>query len=158
MALTSRWLCFWLLSVSWVAWTATTLAADVPVDFNRDIRPILSNRCLKCHGPDGDERQAGLRFDSREGVLAKLDSGKTAVVAGKPEESELIRRVASDDDDVRMPPKGKRVPVEQVALLKQWIDEGLVWEEGFAFKKPAYEPPLKPRKPRASLVVTASSR
>ena len=83
-----------------------THAADSPVDFNHDIRPILSNRCWKCHGPDEKERQAGLRLDAKDGLSAKLESGKVAVVAGKPEESELIRRIVSDDNDVRMPPSG----------------------------------------------------
>ena len=69
------------------------------------------------------------------------------VVSGKSAESTLIKAILSADPDEQMPPKGKRVPPEQIALLKQWIDEGLAWEEGFAFKKPAYEPPLKPRMP-----------
>ena len=96
-------LCFWAVT------GAVAHAADAPVDFNHDIRPILSNRCWKCHGPDGNERQAGLRMDSREGLSAKLESGKIAVVAGKPDESELIRRVTSDDDDARMPPKATSI-------------------------------------------------
>src|SRR5436305_2277627 len=85
-----------------------------PVDFNRDIRPILSNNCYKCHGPDEKERQAGLRFDLREVTLKPAESGKTAIVPGKPDESELIRRVFSKDDDERMPPPDSHKSLTEV--------------------------------------------
>ncbi len=117
---------------------ATAHAADSPIDFNRDIRPILSNRCWKCHGPDEKERQAGLRFDSRDGVLAKLESGKVAAVAGKPDESELIRRVTSDNADERMPPAGHGKPLDarEVELLRAWIRQGAKFAKHWSYEKP----------------------
>ncbi len=117
---------------------ANAHAADSPIDFNRDIRPILSNRCWKCHGPDEKERQAGLRFDSRDGVIAKLESGKTAVVAGKPDESELIRRITSDSADERMPPAGhgKALDAREVELLRAWIRQGANFAKHWSYEKP----------------------
>ncbi|MBW3541222.1 MAG: hypothetical protein KY476_13215, partial [Planctomycetes bacterium] len=73
------------------------------MDFARDVRPILSENCFQCHGPDADQRQADLRLDRREDAFAKRDGG-AVLVAGKPHESELFRRIASDDPDLRMPP------------------------------------------------------
>ncbi|MFM9964108.1 MAG: DUF1553 domain-containing protein [Planctomycetaceae bacterium] len=117
---------------------ASTHAADAPIDFNRDIRPILSNRCWKCHGPDEKERQAGLRFDSRDGVLAKLESGKVAVVVGKPDESELIRRILSSDETERMPPAGQGKPLEvrEVELLRAWVQQGAKFAKHWSYEKP----------------------
>ena len=97
-------------------------AADQPVDFNRDIRPILSNNCFFCHGPDEKERKGGgdgLRFDTTTGAFADL-GGHAAVVKGKPEESEIIKRVASADPDLVMPPpkSGKKLTAREVELLK----------------------------------------
>ncbi len=118
---------------------ATARAADTPIDFNRDIRPILSNRCWKCHGPDEKERQAGLRFDSRDGVLAKLESGKPAVVVGKPEESELIRRITSQDETERMPPAGQGKPLDarEVELLRAWVRQGAKFAKHWSYEKPS---------------------
>jgi hypothetical protein len=118
-------------------------AASQPTDFNRDIRPILSEHCFRCHGPDADAREAGLRLDQRDSALSELDSGAVAVVPGNIELSELVRRVTSDDDGVRMPPPelGKRPNSEQIASLIQWIDEGATWAEHWAFVKPK-RPPL----------------
>src|SRR5207244_8694538 len=70
-------------------------------DFNRLVRPILSAHCFKCHGPDAKARQAGLRLDQRDGAIAKLESGSAAVVPGKADASELVRRIFSDDENVR---------------------------------------------------------
>src|SRR5689334_22445400 len=80
------------------------------VDFQREIRPILSQNCFFCHGPDEKERKAGLRFDIRENALKPAKSGKIAIVPGKPAESELVARLSHADDDERMPPEksGKR--------------------------------------------------
>jgi len=117
--------------------TSATRAAD-PVDFNRDIRPILSGRCFKCHGPDAESREAGLRLDVRKGAVKELDSGMPAITPGKADESELIRRVASDDEFVRMPPPGHGEPLaeSEVALLRRWIDAGANYEKHWSYKKP----------------------
>jgi hypothetical protein len=79
-------------------------AADELVNFNREVRPILSDMCYKCHGPDAAERKAGLRLDEFAGATTKLESGDFAVVPGKPEDSTLLSRVHSTDDSVVMPP------------------------------------------------------
>src|SRR5437016_4869660 len=95
-----------------------------PVSFDRDIRPILSDNCFVCHGPDETDRQANLRLDLRAIAVKPAESGKAAIVPGKPDDSELIKRVISTDDSVRMPPlKGKHKPLTpvQVDLLKRWI-------------------------------------
>jgi hypothetical protein len=118
-------------------------AASEPIDFNRDIRPILSEYCFRCHGPDAEAREAGLRLDHRNSALSELDSGAVAIVPGNLEQSELVRRVMSDDDGVRMPPPelGKRPNSEQIAKLIKWIDEGAAWAEHWAFVTPE-QPPL----------------
>ena len=94
------------------------------IEFNRDIRPILSDNCYACHGPDKNKRKADLRLDTREGLLGK--AGHTGVVVPrKPDESELWRRVSSKDDE-RMPPAqfGKVLSGSDLALLRRWIEQG----------------------------------
>jgi hypothetical protein len=93
------------------------------IEFNRDIRPILSDNCYACHGPDKNKRKADLRLDTRQGLLGK-DGHTGVVVAKKPDESELWRRVCSKDDD-RMPPAqfGKVLSETDRKLLRRWIDE-----------------------------------
>lgn len=119
-------------------------AATAAVDFSHQIVPILREHCAECHA--GDKKKGGFSFNDRKSLLEGGEDG-AVVVSGKSAESAMIKAILSTDPDDQMPPKGKRVPAEQIALLKQWVDEGLTWEEGFAFKKPAYEPPLKPRMP-----------
>jgi hypothetical protein len=111
------------------------------VDFNRDIRPILSNRCFKCHGPD--LKKAGLNFQNKETATKPLKSGNVAIIPGKSSESALIQRVSSPDEDLRMPPKdkGERLTPAQIAKLRAWIDQGAKWEEHWAYVKPR-RPPL----------------
>jgi len=123
---------------------SASLTASAAVDFSHQIVPILREHCAECHA--GDKKKGGFSFNDRESLLEGGEDG--AVVAiGKSAESVMLKAILSADPDDQMPPKGKRVPADQIALLKQWVDEGLAWEEGFAFKKPAYEPPLKPRMP-----------
>jgi hypothetical protein len=114
------------------------------IDFNRQIRPILSNNCLRCHGPDQDERKGGskalggLRLDTFAG--ATLDhQGTRAVVPGKPEASELLARVMSSDPDERMPPPdaGKPLSAQDAALLKAWIAEGADYAVHWSYQQPA---------------------
>ncbi len=114
-----------------------TLSAAV--DFNRDIRPIISNRCFKCHGPDQNERKAGLRFDTRAGALAELKGGRRAIVPGKPALSELIRRVTTSDSDDRMPPEksGKPLTKDEITKLTQWIEQGAAYAQHWSYERPA---------------------
>ena len=124
-------------------------SADSPkppakVDYNRDIRPILSDNCYACHGPDAPSRKAKLRFDVRESAMAALEDDEHAVVPGKVADSEMIRRVSDDDDNLRMPPPktGKRLTPQQIAILRQWIDQGAPYAAHWA-----YIPPVKAEPP-----------
>lgn len=109
------------------------LDAAGPVSFSRDIRPILAANCFACHGPDPEDREAELRLDVRDVAVEKK-----AVVPGKPNESELIRRIVSDDDFERMPPAdtGKALTDKQKELLKRWIENGANYEAHWAFVPP----------------------
>ncbi len=133
------------LAVFFVWLTAlTTAPSAAEIDFAHDIAPVLREHCGKCH--TGDAKKGGLSFNTRESLLAGGESGK-AISVGKSTDSDFIKRLTTEDTDLRMPPEGPRVPAEKVALLKRWVDSGLNWEEGFTFGKRAYEPPLKPRRP-----------
>lgn len=107
------------------------------VDFNTDIRPILSNKCYQCHGPDEAERKADLRLDTQAGSRIDL-GGYAAITPGKPDDSELIFRVETDDTDEIMPPPkhGKPLSAGEIALLKTWIAEGGDYAQHWAYVKP----------------------
>ena len=98
--------------------------AAAAVDFEKDILPILEDRCIDCHGPDKDK--SSFRVDQRAILLVGGDSGLKSVVPGSPAESHLIELVKTDDEDERMPPKGDPLTSEQIAMLEQWITEGAV--------------------------------
>lgn len=108
------------------------------VDFDRDIRPILSDNCFACHGPDDKERKAKLRLDRKDDAFQPLKSGGLAIVAGHPEKSELIARVTTrNEDDLMPPPKsGKKLTPAQVDLLRRWVSEGARWQSHWAFVRP----------------------
>jgi hypothetical protein len=113
-----------------------TVAAAQEVQFNRDIRPILSDRCFYCHGPDEKNRKAGLRLDTFEGAT-KDRGGYRAIAPGKPDDSELIRRVTSHEPGEMMPPPAaKKAPLTEAeaALLKRWIAQGAKYEGHWAFQ------------------------
>ena len=114
--------------------TAPLPAAEKP-SFNRDIRPLLSDACFQCHGTDEAKRKGNLRLDVRELAIKPAKSGSPAIVPGKPDESELIKRVAAHDESA-MPPKklGKTLRAEQVELLKRWIADGAAYEGHWAFQ------------------------
>jgi hypothetical protein len=118
---------------------AVSTAAAAPVDFNRDIRPVLSDRCFACHGPDAATRKAGLRLDEEAGAKAEV------IVPGQPDASTLIERISATDADNLMPPADSHKPAftpEQVALFRRWIAEGAPWAQHWAFEKPQRpEPP-----------------
>ena len=111
------------------------------VDFNRDIRPILAGRCFKCHGPDEGDRQAGLRLDKRDGATAARE-GIRAIAPGKPESSELLRRVRAADPSERMPPPGNGEPLDpgKIGMLERWISEGAPYARHWAFVAPSRPP------------------
>jgi hypothetical protein len=108
------------------------------VDFNRDVVPILSNTCYKCHGPDAKDRKAGLRFDIAGAALKPAESGDIPIVPGKPEKSALVRRIFSTDDDERMPPpkSNKSLTDVQREILKQWVADGAVYKKHWAYVPP----------------------
>lgn len=114
--------------------THTAIAADDVVRFNRDVRPILSDNCLACHGPDGKNRQAELRLDDRESALADHGNGG-AVVPGDPRASQLIQRITADDEELRMPPVDHRprLSPQQVDILTRWIEQGAAYEGHWSF-------------------------
>ncbi len=108
------------------------------LSFNRDIRPILSDNCFYCHGPDAAKQKSNLRLDIRDSALKGGKSELPALVPGKPEGSEMFTRVCSEDADEHMPPKksGKKLTTGQIALLKRWISEGAEYEGLWTFIKP----------------------
>ncbi|MCA9230387.1 MAG: DUF1553 domain-containing protein [Planctomycetales bacterium] len=118
-----------------------------PVDYVQDIRPILSDNCYTCHGPNASDREAELRLDNQESALGELPSGTIAVVPGKPEESELLRRIVTTDADELMPPadSGKSIKPEQIELIRRWIEQGAPWQQHWSFV-----PPLRPELPAVS--------
>jgi hypothetical protein len=126
------------------------LSAGAEVDFAHQVVPILKEHCAKCHMDTA--KKGGLSMNTRESLLAGSENG-AIVEPGKADESLLLESVLSDDKSDRMPPKGARVPADQIEILKKWIDEGMVWEPGFTFGKDAYEPPLKPRRPELPVAV-----
>ena len=133
----------WLLVLGCMLSPAT---AD-EIDFNRDIRPILSNKCLLCHGPDPDALEAGLRLDQRDSAVSELDSEAVAVVPGSPQESELIARITAEDEDYRMPPADHGAPLTaaEIDLLQRWIQQGAKFATHWA-----YASPVRPSVPQAS--------
>ncbi|HWB04813.1 MAG TPA: DUF1549 domain-containing protein [Verrucomicrobiales bacterium] len=113
------------------------------VDFAHDVVPVLKQHCAECHL--GGKKKGGLSMNTRADLLAGSENGKVAV-PGKPDESLLLKLLTSTDKDEQMPPKGERVPASKIEVLRTWIAEGLVWEEGFSFGNSGWEPPLKPRR------------
>jgi hypothetical protein len=114
------------------------------LSFNRDIRPILADKCFNCHGPDATQRKAKLRLDRPETATAPAASGSPAIVPGKPEESELYLRIISTDADEKMPPAktGKPITSAEIETLKSWIAAGARYEGHWAFI-----PPVRPEVP-----------
>ncbi len=102
------------------------------VDFDAEIKPILSDRCFLCHGPDANKREAELRLD------LEAEAKKSAIVPGKPTESELFRRITSTDADERMPPLHSKLSLstKEIDLIKRWIEQGAAWKEHWAFSPP----------------------
>src|SRR3954464_14778544 len=112
-------------------------AADTALQYNRDVRPILFENCLSCHGPDSASRQADLRLDKREVAVEKK-----AIVPGKPDQSEMIRRILSDDGEEQMPPPAtkKKLTDAQKQILAKWIKEGAAYQPHWSLIAPVRPP------------------
>ena len=134
-----QWFCAFSIALALAA--APTLHATEKVSFNRDIRPILSDKCFHCHGPDAKTREADLRLDTREGLLSEIDD-IFPVVPGQPEKSELLVRIRSTDKDEMMPPPKthKVVKPGEIALLERWIKEGAEYQGHWCFVAPVKPP------------------
>ncbi|HZF39186.1 MAG TPA: DUF1553 domain-containing protein [Blastocatellia bacterium] len=119
------------------------------IDFNRDIRPILSDKCWACHGPDAPNKKIRLRLDSEAAALADLGRGRRAIAPRHPEQSELVKRISATDADMRMPPvsSGRALSQAEIALLTEWIAQGATWQTHWAFIPPR-RPPLPAVKDR----------
>jgi len=149
---------FWfivLVGCVWYGWLGCGLAASAEehvepgfqVEFDRHIQPILSEKCLACHGADQETVEAGLRLDIRDKALAGGDSGSAAIVPGKPEDSEMIRRVTSRDEDQLMPPVHSnlaKLQEHEVELLRKWIATGAAYTKHWAFVPPTKQPVGQP--------------
>ena len=125
---------------------ALLLAAPVglrsaEVSFNQQIRPIFSEHCFACHGPDEKARKAGLRLDVRESALKPAKSGAVAIVPGAPARSELVARITATDESERMPTakSHKKLSPVQITALRKWIAEGAVYQQHWAFEPLAKE-------------------
>jgi hypothetical protein len=148
--------------VSWVAFVAAAVlvlgsgptrvveaagAVSARIDFDREIRPLLSDRCFRCHGPNEKDRKGGFRLDQEKSAFGMAESGEHPIVPGKPGSSELIRRITADDANERMPPleSGKTLSKSEIELLRRWIQEGAIWRQPWAFVRPARpaEPQVK---------------
>ena len=118
-----------------------TLLAAEAVQFNREIRPILSQKCLACHGPDAGQRKAELRLDVEESAM------ESAIVAGQPDASELVSRIASEDPDLQMPPadSGHELTSKEIDLFKRWIAQGAPYAAHWSFV-----PPVRPPSPKVA--------
>lgn len=132
--------------------------ADVAaqVDYESQIRPILAEHCWVCHGFDSETREGGLRLDLREGAMRGGESGKAAIVPGKPDESLLVKRTASMDSEEIMPPvsHGKTLTPKQKELLRQWVADGAEYSQHWAFIPPNQEPlPVNPSNEQANNAV-----
>lgn len=118
----------------------TKSTANAEVDFARDVQPILASKCIRCHGPE--TREAGLRLDDRTIAISELDSGSHAIIPGRSEGSELLRRITADESE-RMPPEGPPLDAAQVATLRQWIADGAVWPDHWAYQPLKTTPPTQ---------------
>ncbi len=133
---------------------AKITAAEVPVDFLRDVQPILAEHCTLCHGADEAQRQSNLRLDVREVALRGGDSERPAIVPGQPEASELVRRITTGDQAEQMPPPSHQKPLspQQVETLRRWIAEGAGYATHWAFVPPAKADVPPDRHPLDALV------
>lgn len=138
-----RPLCLVAVLVVWPAGQSTAgEPASAAIDYNLHVRPILAKHCFSCHGRDEAHRAKKLRLDERGPATAELEDGAVAIVPGDPDASELVSRIASADESLRMPPAkaGARLGAEQAQTLKRWIEQGAPYAEHWAFRKPVPGP------------------
>ena len=116
--------------------------AEPTIEFNRDVRPILSDKCFACHGPDKGQRKGDLRLDLEKGALAAHD-GRHAIVAGKVDDSELYKRITHTSKRKKMPPAkfGKTLSQEEIEILRRWIEQGARWQSHWSVIKPGRTDP-----------------
>jgi mono/diheme cytochrome c family protein len=140
----SLWHCRRLIAALALALFAA-IARGAAVDFNREVRPIFSEHCYACHGPDEGKRKAGLRLDREEDAFKELKSGEHALVPGDLEKSALVKRITTSDQDDIMPPikHGKPLSKPQIDTLVQWVKQGAKWQKHWAFL-----PPVRPELPK----------
>jgi mono/diheme cytochrome c family protein len=128
-----------LLAIAGLAVLTSSVSAsgDDKVDF-KQIRPLLSDKCFACHGPNEDGREGGFRLDEKDSAMGEADSGEHPIVPGDPDASELYARLIEHDPDMRMPPAdtNKSLTDEEIALIKQWIEQGAEWQGHWAFESP----------------------
>ena len=118
---------------------------QAPVDFTTQIRPLLSDRCFRCHGPDAGKRKRELRLDLPAGTFKTLDDGWAVVKPGQPEQSELVRRIYAEDDDLMPPPESNlSLSDAEKALLRRWVQEGADYRPHWAFQPVRSRPYLEP--------------
>ncbi len=137
----------WILPALFVAVAlAQDPATPERVQFNRDVRPILSDKCYTCHGPDAANRKTKLRFDMEAAAKADL-GGRFAIVPGDSAHSEFVRRISSENKATRMPPvySGASLTEREIAILKRWVDQGAHWQKHWAFIPPEWPdfPPVQ---------------
>jgi hypothetical protein len=127
-------------------------SAAEEVDFNRDVRPLLSDSCFACHGPDAGQRQADLRLDQKEGLFRTVD-GVTVVDAKSADNSELLKRITTTDPDLMMPPpdSGKSLTEKQKLVMRQWVEGGASWKGHWS-----YLPLVRPDVPKTEVSNTAN--
>lgn len=115
----------------------THCAADDTIDFSREVRPILAKNCFKCHGPDAETREADLRLDLRDSAI-KERGGHSAIVPGEPAQSEVVKRITSNDESEKMPPVDSDLNLTdaEIATLVRWIEQGAEYTQHWAFRKP----------------------
>ncbi len=132
------------------AFTPALRAADAAPDFTTEVRPILSRYCFKCHGPDDKARKAELRLDVREAALKPAESGEPAIVPGKAEKSEFVKRITTTDEDDVMPPKATKMEMSaaQKDILRRWVAAGAEYKQHWAF--------VAPKRPAVPVTKTAS--
>ena len=119
--------------------SSSDLLAQRKIDFASEVQPIFAKNCVACHGPD--DAEGGLRLTEKASVYGELDSGEHAVVPGKPDHSELLNRIASDDESLRMPPEEKPLSAKQIDTIRSWIEQGAEWKAHWGFARPVERQP-----------------